>query len=159
MRTGVSFEGDEAVAVCFDDLKPVLSQPLEKIRRAITGGKFGKNHIARDFVPKASSEVIIHRKTNGYSRKCSVIKLNKLPISLKTRIENGKNDYLPYTTSKPALYTATKVRRIETSPKQHSVTSSVVVEDLDDTTVVVEDLDDTTFTVAADIPQSDGMPR
>ena len=79
----------------FDDLKSVLTQQLETIRRVITVGKLGKNHIARDFVPKASSEVI-NRKTNGYSRKYSVIFLK---LRLKMMI------ILSDTTSKP-LYTA-----------------------------------------------------
>ncbi len=67
------------------------------------------------------------------------------------------------------LYTATKVRRIQTCPKEHpspAVTSSDAIENLDDATVVEEDLDDTTVveedldntTVAAGIPQSDSMP-
>ena len=72
IRISLSYQGRKAIAVCWKDISH-LSFPLCTICEAIKISNMGVNHVARDFLPKDSDNVIIKRDHNSYSRKCSII--------------------------------------------------------------------------------------
>ena len=86
MRTGVSCEGKEVLAVCWDDIPKLLHSPI-LIQKKIKDAKIGKHNIPKDFVPAGSPDPAIKRAVNSRSRKCTVIWLDKLPHTLQERIQ------------------------------------------------------------------------
>ena len=89
IRTGVSYQGREVLAICWDDVCHSLSESPSVIREAIKMSKMGVNHVARDFVPKNSTSSIIKRGVNSYSCKCSVLWIDTIPNDLAYKIEQG----------------------------------------------------------------------
>lgn len=76
------------MAVCWDDISH-LSAASAIIREALKSSKMGVNHVAHDFVPKHSTNCIIKRGHNSYSRKCSILWIDALPQNLAHEIEQG----------------------------------------------------------------------
>lgn len=49
----------------------------------------GMNHVTCDFVPKDSTNCIIKKGQNSYSRRCSVLWADIMPQDLVDKIEEG----------------------------------------------------------------------
>ena len=66
MRTGVCYQGKEVLAVCLDDTAQHLSVAPKQVCDSIKALGWGNNNLARDFVPKGSTNSIVRRPTNSY---------------------------------------------------------------------------------------------
>ncbi|XP_065913247.1 uncharacterized protein [Dysidea avara] len=89
LRTGITFQGRKAIAVCLDDMSGILTSSPADIREAVRNSKSGGTHVARDFVPKQSTRCLIKRGLNSRSRKSTVIWEDVLPESLSLAANDG----------------------------------------------------------------------
>ncbi len=89
MRTGISYMGHKAVAICLDDVLPHLSADASTIKKAVKTGAVGGHNVAKDFVPPKSEDPSIRRGTNSHSRKCTIVWLEKLPTNLQQSLLQG----------------------------------------------------------------------
>ena len=89
MRTGVSCQGKEVVAICFDDITDSLSHPAAEIIEHVKKSNMGLHNKSKDFVPASSEDAVIKRDTNSHSRKSTVIWLNSLPKNLQKELKQG----------------------------------------------------------------------
>ena len=83
MRTGISYQGKEVLAICLDDISSYLSSTPTKIRQAIKLAKMGNHNVAKDFVSANSNTCVVKRGVNSHSRKCTVIWLCDLPEDVR----------------------------------------------------------------------------
>ena len=89
MRSGVSFEGKQAMAICLDDIGEHLQHDCNLIRQSVKENGLGKHNVAKDFVPTDSTNCKIRRGSNSHSRKCTIIWLETLPIDLQEKVLQG----------------------------------------------------------------------
>ena len=89
LRTGITFQGRKAIAVCLDDISGILTSSPADIREAVRNSKSGGTHVARDFVPKQSTRCLIKKGLNSRSRKSTVIWEDVLPESLSLAANDG----------------------------------------------------------------------
>ena len=89
MRTRVTYQGKQALAICFDDISS-LSVSSTEVNKVVKTLKIGMTNLAKDFVPKSSKNPVIRRGSNSKSRKCTVIWTDKLSSTLKNRVLRGK---------------------------------------------------------------------
>lgn len=90
MRSGVSYQGKQAVAVCVDDLSAPLHISTDNVRRAVKESGCGKHNVAKDFLAIDSTNPVIKRGVNSRSRKCTVVFVDILPDSLQQKLLRGK---------------------------------------------------------------------
>ena len=91
VRTGVTYQGRKAVAICLDDL-PQVSTSSRDSQRAVKEGNLGKHNVAKDFVPPNSTDIVIRRGCNSKSRKCTVIWLDQLPSEIVKGLLQGNTE-------------------------------------------------------------------
>ena len=90
MRLGVSYQGKDVVGICFDDIASYISSGTPtQIRDSIKAFGMGKHNVSKGFVLKESINHIVKRPSNSYSRKSSVVWVDKLPNPLQENLRQG----------------------------------------------------------------------
>lgn len=85
------YQGKEVVAICIDDIASQLSFTTKQIRDSVKAKGFGSNNVAKDFVPKGSTDSVVRRPSNSHSRKCTVVWLDRIPSELQQKLQQGNN--------------------------------------------------------------------
>ena len=94
MTTCSTFEGREVVSVCLEDIE-TLSTPPKELRAIVRrNARLGDASRAKDFVPANSTESVINRRKNSYSRKATVVRLDMLPPHLVQELKEGNHLFL-----------------------------------------------------------------
>ena len=71
-------------------MKTALSIPVNEIRSAVRANKLGEHNKSKDFVPSDSTDDRILKSTkNAYSRKATLIWMDKLPQDLVQKLKQG----------------------------------------------------------------------
>ena len=94
MRTGITYKGNPALAICLKHLAVVLPHSRSYIEALVKSANMGKRNVTKDFVPRNSTNTKISRTTNGISRKCLVVCLEQLPPLLQEKLKNSKFLYM-----------------------------------------------------------------
>lgn len=87
-RDGVTHQGKAAVAIYLDDFSH-LDINMTAFKEAVRMGNLGATNKSKDFVPSLSTDPVIKRHVNGYSRKSTLIWEEHLPTCLKVEIKKG----------------------------------------------------------------------
>ena len=91
MTTSSTFEGCEVVSVCLEDIE-TLSTPPKELRAVVRrNARLGDASRAKDFVPANSTGSVVNRRTNAYSRKATVVRLDMLPPHLVQELKEGNH--------------------------------------------------------------------
>lgn len=69
MRTGVSCQGKEVLAICLEDMTETLPHAPSLVTKNVKAAKMGKH---KDFVPGNSTDPVIKREVNNISRYCNL---------------------------------------------------------------------------------------
>ena len=93
MTTNSTYEGREVVSVCLEDIE-TLSTPPKQLRAIVRSNALGNASRAKDFVPTHSTESVINRRSNSYSRKATVVWLDMLPPDLVKELKEGNHLFL-----------------------------------------------------------------
>ena len=83
----VTYQGRKAIAMCLDDME--LSTPATVIRNMIKEERKGIHNVSKDFVPTKSENPNVKRAVNSYSRKCTIVWTDTLPVTLSSKFEEG----------------------------------------------------------------------
>ena len=87
-RDGVTHKEKAAVAICLDDLSH-LNIIAKAFKEVVRMGNLGATNKSKDFVPSISTDPVIKRHVNSYSRKSTLVWEEHLPTCLKAELIKG----------------------------------------------------------------------
>ena len=85
----MQYQGKDVVAKVLDDIASHLSSTTKQIKDSVKATGFGNNNISKDFVPRGSTDSVVRRPSNSYSRKCTVVWLDRIPSELREKLQKG----------------------------------------------------------------------